>query len=82
MAAIGYLSDGIYSDSGYFGPLRSATMGLRLLTGIMLGFGFYILNQLFGPLSLVYATFPAALAASLPSVVFAIGGLLLFRRIR
>ncbi|MFI4954890.1 MAG: LPS export ABC transporter permease LptG, partial [Gammaproteobacteria bacterium] len=65
-----------------FGPLRSATMGLRLLTGVLLGFGFYILNQLFGPLSLVYASFPAPLAASLPSLVFALGGIILFRRIR
>jgi lipopolysaccharide export system permease protein len=65
-----------------FGPLRSATMGLRLLTGVMLGFAFYILNQLFGPLSLVYAAFPPALAAILPSVVFGLGGLILFRRIR
>jgi lipopolysaccharide export system permease protein len=65
-----------------FGPLRSATMGLRLLTGVLLGFGFYILNQLFGPLSLVYGSFPAPLAASLPSLVFALGGIILFRRIR
>lgn len=65
-----------------FGPLRSATMGLRLLTGVLLGFSFYILNQLFGPLSLVYASFPAFLAASLPSMVFAVGGLILFRKIR
>ena len=64
-----------------FGPLRSATMGFRLLTGVMLGFAFYILNQLFGPLSVVYA-FPPVLAAILPSLVFGAGGLILFRRIR
>ncbi len=64
-----------------FGPLRSATMGLRLLTGVMLGFAFYILNQLFGPLSLVYGAFPPFLAAILPSIVFGIGGLILYRRI-
>jgi lipopolysaccharide export system permease protein len=64
------------------GPLRSATMGLRLLTGVMLGFGFYILNQLFGPLSLVYSSFPPILAASLPSLLFALGGFLLLKRVR
>ena len=65
-----------------FGPLRSATMGLRLLTGVLLGFGFYILNQLFGPLSLVYSPFPPLLAAMLPSLLFAVGAVVLFRRIR
>ena len=63
-----------------FGPLRSATMGLRLLTGVLLGFSFYVLNQLFGPLSLVYGL-PIPLATILPSLIFATGGLLLFRRI-
>lgn len=54
-----------------FGPLRSATMGLRFLAGAAVGFGFYILNQVFGPISLVYQV-PALLAAALPTVLFAI----------
>lgn len=65
-----------------FGPLRSATMGLRLLIGVLLGFTFYILNQLFGPLSLVYSPFPPAIAAVLPSFIFAIGAIVLFKRTR
>src|SRR5207244_1124712 len=28
-----------------FGPLRSVTMGLRFVSGVLVGFGFYILNQ-------------------------------------
>lgn len=64
-----------------FGPLRSATMGLRIIAGVMLGFAFYVLNQLFGPLSLVYAAFPPALAALLPSLIFAALSLWLFRRL-
>jgi len=62
-----------------FGPLRSTTRSLRLLVGILLGFGFYILNQFFGPISIVYQ-FPPLLAASLPTLVFAsLGGLLSYR---
>ncbi|HEY3591589.1 MAG TPA: LPS export ABC transporter permease LptG, partial [Buttiauxella sp.] len=37
-----------------FGPLRSVPMGVRVVTGISFGFVFYVLDQIFGPLSLVY----------------------------
>lgn len=61
-----------------FGPLRSVSMGLRILAGVIVGFGFYIMNQFFGPLSLVYQI-PALFAALLPTVTFAIlGTFLLF----
>lgn len=56
-----------------FGPLRTVTMGLRILAGIVVGFGFYMLNQFFGPLSMVYQL-PPLLAAALPTFLFAIGG--------
>ncbi len=56
-----------------FGPLRSATMGLRLVAGVIVGFSFYILNQLFGPISLVYM-FPPILAAIVPVTLFALIG--------
>lgn len=60
-----------------FGPLRSVSMGLRIVTGIIVGFSFYILNQFFGPISQVYQI-PAFLAALLPTLTFAgIGALLL-----
>ncbi|MFN7096332.1 MAG: LPS export ABC transporter permease LptG [Gammaproteobacteria bacterium] len=62
-----------------FGPLRSATMGLRLVSGVIVGFGFYILNQVFGPISLVYQL-PPILAAVLPMLVFASIGVLFIRR--
>lgn len=62
-----------------FGPLRSTTMGLRMLVGVIVGFGFYILNQFVGPMSAVYQI-PPALAAILPSVMFAfVGGVLLLK---
>lgn len=48
-----------------FGPLRTVTMGVRILIGVMIGFGFYSLNTFLGPFSLVYEV-PPFLAAALP----------------
>jgi lipopolysaccharide export system permease protein len=62
-----------------FGSLRSATMGLRMLVGILFGFGFYILHQFVGSMSIVCQV-PPVLASVLPLLVFAvIGGVLLCR---
>lgn len=52
-----------------FGPLRSVSMGMRVVTGISFGFLFYVLDQIFGPLSLVY-NIPPVLGALLPSAAF------------
>ncbi|MCE0800930.1 LPS export ABC transporter permease LptG [Buttiauxella sp. A2-C1_F] len=52
-----------------FGPLRSVPMGVRVVTGISFGFVFYVLDQIFGPLSLVYSI-PPILGALLPSATF------------
>ncbi|MDG4870007.1 LptF/LptG family permease, partial [Guyparkeria sp. 1SP6A2] len=52
-----------------FGPLRSVTMGARILSGVIAGFTFYISSEFFGPLSLVYG-FPPAFGAIAPSLVF------------
>ncbi len=41
-----------------FGPLRSVPMGVRVVTGISFGFIFYVLDQIFGPLTLVYGIPP------------------------
>lgn len=53
-----------------FGPLRSTSMGARILMGVVTGFGFHVTNEIFGPLAQVYQI-PAVLGAILPSVVFA-----------
>jgi len=53
-----------------FGPLRSVTMGARVIMGVLTGFGFFILNEVFGPVSLVYQL-PPVLGALLPSMLFA-----------
>ncbi|MCG8709915.1 LPS export ABC transporter permease LptG [Brenneria sp. 4F2] len=64
-----------------FGPLRSVPAGLRIVIGISFGFLFYLLNEIFRPLSLVYGI-PPVLGAILPSAAFLIisVGLLLKRR--
>ncbi|WP_018983369.1 LPS export ABC transporter permease LptG [Salinimonas chungwhensis] len=62
-----------------FGPLRSVTMGARVIMGVLTGFGFFITNEVFGPLSLVYQL-PPFLGALLPSALFALIATLLLRR--
>lgn len=52
-----------------FGPLRSVTMAARVLMGILAGFGFYLANEVFGPIALVYQL-PPLLGAVLPSALF------------
>nr|WP_113869677.1 LPS export ABC transporter permease LptG [Brenneria salicis]NMN93048.1 lipopolysaccharide export system permease protein [Brenneria salicis ATCC 15712 = DSM 30166]RBP57278.1 lipopolysaccharide export system permease protein [Brenneria salicis ATCC 15712 = DSM 30166]RLM28407.1 lipopolysaccharide ABC transporter permease LptG [Brenneria salicis ATCC 15712 = DSM 30166] len=52
-----------------FGPLRSVPAGTRIVIGISFGFLFYLLNEIFRPLSLVYGI-PPILGAILPSAVF------------
>ncbi|MCE0494082.1 LPS export ABC transporter permease LptG [Vibrio salinus] len=62
-----------------FGPLRSVTMGARILTGVVAGFTFYISSEFFGPMSLVYG-FPPVIGALAPSIVFLTIAILLLRR--
>lgn len=52
-----------------FGPLRSVTAGARIVTGIGFGFLFYVVNEIFGPLSLVYSV-PPLVGALIPSILF------------
>lgn len=62
-----------------FGPLRSVTMGARILSGVIAGFTFYISSEFFGPLSLVY-NIPPVIGAVMPSLVFLTIALMLLRR--
>jgi lipopolysaccharide export system permease protein len=64
-----------------FGPLRTVTMGLRILAGTVTGFTFYILNQCIGLLSTVYQLSPLA-TASLPTILVAILGFILLLRVK
>jgi lipopolysaccharide export system permease protein len=62
-----------------FGPLRSVTMGARVLMGILTGFAFYMSNEVFGPMALVYQLPPLA-GALIPSLLFIGLSLYLMRR--
>ncbi len=52
-----------------FGPLRSVSMGARIMMGVLTGILFFITNEVLGSLSLVYQL-PAILGAVMPSVLF------------
>lgn len=52
-----------------FGPLRSVSMGARIMMGVITGIVFYIANEAIGSMSLVYKI-PALLGATLPSIIF------------
>ena len=52
-----------------FGPLRSVTMGERVLSGVIFGFGFYLSNEVFGPMTLIYHL-PPFFGAIAPSLFF------------
>ncbi|KFZ36445.1 lipopolysaccharide ABC transporter permease [Shewanella mangrovi] len=62
-----------------FGPLRSQTMGARVVLGVIAGFVFYICNEIFGPLTLVY-NLPAIVGAIMPSVLFSVGAIYYIRK--
>lgn len=64
-----------------FGPLRSSTMGSKLIVGATVGFSFHIINRFFGPVSTVFQ-WPAELAALGPTLVFAVLGFYLMKRVR
>ncbi|MFQ3210421.1 MAG: lipopolysaccharide export system permease protein [Colwellia sp.] len=52
-----------------FGPLRSVSMGARIMMGVFTGILFFISNEVLGSLSLVYQL-PPVLGAMMPSLVF------------
>ncbi|WP_264435389.1 LPS export ABC transporter permease LptG [Coxiella endosymbiont of Dermacentor marginatus] len=61
-----------------FSSLRQASIGLRILTGVIVGFAFYMLNQFFGPFAVVYQL-PPVLAALMPTMLFAVACVILLR---
>ena len=62
-----------------FGPLRETTMGMRIVTGLVIGVLFKFVQDLLSPASLVFG-FPP-LAATLVPIVICLGlGYHLIRR--
>ena len=64
-----------------FGPLRSSTMGSKLMVGATVGFGFHIINKFFGPVSEVMQ-WPPIIAGIGPTLVFALLGIYLMSRVK
>ncbi len=52
-----------------FGPLRSVSMGARIMMGVFTGILFFLCNEVLGSLSLVYQL-PPVLGATMPSLIF------------
>jgi len=63
-----------------FGPLRSSSLGLKILVGIVVGFTFHTINSIFGPLTEIVGLSPM-LAAIIPSVMFFAFGAWMVNRI-
>lgn len=64
-----------------FGPLRSASLGLKLLVGILVGFTFHTLNSIFGPLTAVIGLSPM-IAAVIPTLAFFMLGYWMILRVK
>lgn len=62
-----------------FGPMRNVSMGARVLSGVMLGFAFHIINRTFGPISLVYNLW-SFVGAVMPIALFALLGYYLMKK--
>ncbi|QCG49488.1 MULTISPECIES: LPS export ABC transporter permease LptG [Aeromonas] len=71
----------LLASSFIFGPLRSVSMGARMLMGIITGFLVYVSDRLFGPVSLVYSV-PPIIGAIAPSLLFGGGALYILSRKR
>ncbi|WP_372964052.1 LPS export ABC transporter permease LptG [Marinobacter sp.] len=62
-----------------FGPLRSVTMGFRVFTGLLVGLLFKYMQDLLGPMSMVYG-FNPLIAVLAPILVNAAVGAVLMRK--
>lgn len=60
--------------------LSTTTLGWRIVVGVLVGFGFYILNALLGQLCIVYQL-PVLFAALLPLVLFGVIGVVLTKQV-
>lgn len=64
-----------------FGPLRSVSMGFRIVAGIGVAYLFHTINAMFAPLAIVYQV-PPFLAVLLPLMLFAGIGYALLMRVK
>lgn len=62
-----------------FGPLRSVSMGARIIMGVVTGLAFHLSNEIFGPIVMVYNV-PAFVGAAMPAVLFVLVATVLLKR--
>jgi lipopolysaccharide export system permease protein len=62
-----------------FGPLREATMGMRVVTGLVIGIIFKFVQDLLAPASIVFG-FSPLIAVLLPIAICLVAGFFLLRR--
>jgi lipopolysaccharide export system permease protein len=79
LAPLATISMVLIACSFIFGPLRSVTMGLRILAGVMAGLLFRYGEDFFGYASLVYHFSPMVAAALPIAICLAIGGVAIAR---
>ncbi len=63
-----------------FGSLRDSSMTVRFIIGLSVGFAFYMINQLFGPITMLYS-FSAIWAAVLPLLLIMLGYCYLYYKV-
>ena len=64
-----------------FGFQRNSGAGQRIFIGILIGIGFFLFNRTLGSIGIVYGV-PPLLSATLPLLIFLVGGLWMLRGIR
>ncbi len=62
-----------------FGPLRDSNMGMRVVTGLIIGIAFKFIQDLLSPASLVFG-FPPVIATLVPITICFVVGYFLLRR--
>ncbi|PTQ89068.1 LPS export ABC transporter permease LptG [Agitococcus lubricus] len=81
LAPLAAMSMVFVACSFIFGPLRSVTMGLRIILGILTGLGFRYLQDFSGYASLIYQ-FSPLIAASVPIIISMCWGIVALRRVK
>src|SRR5574344_1590553 len=69
----------LLAASTIFGPLRSASMGARIVVGIVVGFAFYAINDILAPFTIFYGV-PPLVGALMPSIIVLIIAIYLLKR--
>lgn len=69
----------LLASSTIFGPLRSSSMGARIVVGILVGFTFYAVNEILAPFTIFYGV-PPIIGAVMPTLIVLAVSVVLLRR--